>query len=143
MSLINPDAIHVAEFPEHPEILPAHQLAVNFDPEELFIGQRSESKEECVFAIKWYKLYLFKIRKCRRYANLLGLKHANQHARFQYRVSYQKVWIAKQMTMEQFYRDFDASYNELQGWIAAIREYISGTIIELQTRPYYCPDDQL
>ncbi|PPD87883.1 hypothetical protein GOBAR_DD15176 [Gossypium barbadense] len=52
MSLIDPDATHVSEFPEYPKILPAHWLAINFDPEELFVGQRFESKEECVFAIK-------------------------------------------------------------------------------------------
>ncbi|PPE00871.1 hypothetical protein GOBAR_DD02099 [Gossypium barbadense] len=42
-------------------------------------------------------------------------------ARFQYRVSYRKAWIAKQMAMEQLYGDYDSSYNELQGWIAAMR----------------------
>ncbi|KAK5775045.1 hypothetical protein PVK06_042912 [Gossypium arboreum] len=68
---------------------------------------------------------------------------AEIQARFQYRVSYRKAWIAKQMAMEQLYGDFDASYNELQGWIAAMREYVPGTVIELQTRPYYGPDDQL
>ncbi|XP_052876310.1 uncharacterized protein LOC108462316 [Gossypium arboreum] len=47
------------------------------------------------------------------------------------------------MAMEQLYGDFDASYNELQGWITAIREYVPGTAIELQTRPYYGPDEQL
>ncbi|KAH1098491.1 hypothetical protein J1N35_015412 [Gossypium stocksii] len=31
MSLIDPDAARVAEFPEYPEILPTHRLAVNFD----------------------------------------------------------------------------------------------------------------
>ncbi|KAK5836494.1 hypothetical protein PVK06_012286 [Gossypium arboreum] len=36
ISLIDPDAAHVAEFLEYPEILPAHRLAVNFDPKELF-----------------------------------------------------------------------------------------------------------
>ncbi|PPD78788.1 hypothetical protein GOBAR_DD24289 [Gossypium barbadense] len=44
MSLIDPDEAHVAEFPEYPEILPAHRLAVNFDHDELFVGQRFESK---------------------------------------------------------------------------------------------------
>ncbi|PPE01344.1 hypothetical protein GOBAR_DD01588 [Gossypium barbadense] len=43
-------------------------------------------------------------------------------AKFQYRVSYQKVLIAKQMTIEQLYGDFDASYNKLQGWIVVMRE---------------------
>ncbi|PPS05008.1 hypothetical protein GOBAR_AA15659 [Gossypium barbadense] len=49
---------------------------------------------------------------------------AEMQARFQYRVSYRKAWIAKQMAMEQLYGDFDASYNELQGWIAATRENV-------------------
>ncbi|XP_016675221.1 uncharacterized protein [Gossypium hirsutum] len=46
------------------------------------------------------------------------------------------------MAMEQLYGNFDASYNELQGWIAAMRENVPGTVIELQTRPYYGPDEQ-
>ncbi|KAK5770866.1 hypothetical protein PVK06_047023 [Gossypium arboreum] len=64
-------------------------------------------------------------------------------ARFQYRVLYRKAWIAKQMVIEQLYGNFEASYNELQGWIAAIREYVPRTVIELQARPYYGLDDQL
>ncbi|XP_052488020.1 uncharacterized protein LOC128041751 [Gossypium raimondii] len=47
------------------------------------------------------------------------------------------------MAMEQLYGDFDASYNELQGWIAAMREHVPGTVIELQTRSYDGPNDQL
>ncbi|PPD83959.1 hypothetical protein GOBAR_DD19112 [Gossypium barbadense] len=42
MSLINPDATHVAKFPEYPEIVPTHRMAVNSDNEELFVGQRFE-----------------------------------------------------------------------------------------------------
>ncbi|KAH1048372.1 hypothetical protein J1N35_039156 [Gossypium stocksii] len=36
------------------------------------------------------------------------------------------------MAMEQLYGDFDVSYNELQGWIAAMREYVPGTVIEFR-----------
>ncbi|PPD76105.1 hypothetical protein GOBAR_DD26970 [Gossypium barbadense] len=68
---------------------------------------------------------------------------AEIQARFQYRVSYRKAWVAKQMAMEQLYGDYDSSYNELQGWIAAMREYVPGTVIELQTSPSYGPDEQL
>ncbi|PPD74950.1 hypothetical protein GOBAR_DD28125 [Gossypium barbadense] len=39
MSLTNPDAAYVAEFPEYPEIVHPHRLTVNSDYEELFIGQ--------------------------------------------------------------------------------------------------------
>ncbi|KAH1120509.1 hypothetical protein J1N35_003669 [Gossypium stocksii] len=38
MSRIDPDAAHAAKFPEYPEIVPAHQMAVYADPEELFVG---------------------------------------------------------------------------------------------------------
>ncbi|KAK5794608.1 hypothetical protein PVK06_035847 [Gossypium arboreum] len=56
MSRIDPDAAHAAEFPEYPKILPTHQMAIYSDPEELFVGQRFESKEECVFSIKRYSM---------------------------------------------------------------------------------------
>ncbi|PPD81325.1 hypothetical protein GOBAR_DD21727 [Gossypium barbadense] len=38
MSRIDPDAAHTIEFPDYPEILPTHRLAVDSDPEELFVG---------------------------------------------------------------------------------------------------------
>ncbi|KAH1113699.1 hypothetical protein J1N35_007077 [Gossypium stocksii] len=38
MSRIDPDAAHATEFPEYPEILPAHQMVVYSNPEELFVG---------------------------------------------------------------------------------------------------------
>ncbi|KAH1065743.1 hypothetical protein J1N35_030730 [Gossypium stocksii] len=109
MFRIDPDAAHAAEFPEYSEILPVHQMAVYSDPEELFVGQKFETKEECVFAIKRYSM---------------NISVDYKVARFQYRVSYRNVWIAKQMAMEQLYGNFDVSYNELQGWIAAMRENV-------------------
>ncbi|PPD70247.1 hypothetical protein GOBAR_DD32866 [Gossypium barbadense] len=45
MSLIDPDAAYVAEFPEYPKIVHRHGLAVTPDDEELFIGQRFSCKE--------------------------------------------------------------------------------------------------
>ncbi|KAL1183389.1 hypothetical protein V6Z11_A02G180200 [Gossypium hirsutum] len=56
MSQIDPDAVHTTEFPKYPEILPVHQMAIYSDPEELLVGQRFKSKEECVFAIKRYNM---------------------------------------------------------------------------------------
>ncbi|PPS16090.1 hypothetical protein GOBAR_AA04468 [Gossypium barbadense] len=52
----HPDAAHVAEFSEYLEILPAHRLALDFDLEEVLIGQRFESKEDCIFTIKSYSM---------------------------------------------------------------------------------------
>ncbi|PPR83076.1 hypothetical protein GOBAR_AA37636 [Gossypium barbadense] len=56
LSRIDPDAAHAVEFLEYPEILSAYWMAVYSDPEELFVGQRFKSKEECVFAIKLYSM---------------------------------------------------------------------------------------
>ncbi|KAL1173795.1 hypothetical protein V6Z11_A05G436700 [Gossypium hirsutum] len=47
MSRIDPDAVHVAEFPEYPEIQSAHRMTVYSNLEELFVRQRFENKEEC------------------------------------------------------------------------------------------------
>ncbi|KAL1078783.1 hypothetical protein V6Z11_D10G180600 [Gossypium hirsutum] len=38
MSLIDPDAAYVVEFPKYPEIVHSHGLAVTSDDDELFIG---------------------------------------------------------------------------------------------------------
>ncbi|PPD84440.1 hypothetical protein GOBAR_DD18619 [Gossypium barbadense] len=48
---------------------------------------------------------------------------AEMQARFQYRVSYRKVWIAKQMAIEQLFGDYDSSYNEIQRWIVVMWDY--------------------
>ncbi|PPD97295.1 hypothetical protein GOBAR_DD05686 [Gossypium barbadense] len=195
MSRIDPDAARVAEFSEYPEIQPAHRMAIYSDPEELFVGQRFESKEECIFAIKRYsmnilvdykivvskptlyigecwrsaegcnwrirfafiqKSQMWEIRKFVGPHTCTSTRMIEDHrkidaktictcimpmvkdmptievsvliskiqARFQYQVSYRKACIAKQMAIEQLYGDFDASYNELQGWIAAMKEHI-------------------
>ncbi|PPS07539.1 hypothetical protein GOBAR_AA13101 [Gossypium barbadense] len=56
MLLIDPNATHVTEFSEYLKILPTHRPALDSDPEELFMGQRFESKEECIFSIKRYSM---------------------------------------------------------------------------------------
>ncbi|KAK5793514.1 hypothetical protein PVK06_034663 [Gossypium arboreum] len=56
MLLIHPDATHVAEFSEYLKMLPAHQLAIDSDLEELFVSQRFKSNKECIFAIKRYSM---------------------------------------------------------------------------------------
>ncbi|KAH1047930.1 hypothetical protein J1N35_038714 [Gossypium stocksii] len=46
MSRIDSDAAYAAEFSEYPEIVLAHRMVVYSDPEELFVGQRFESKKD-------------------------------------------------------------------------------------------------
>lgn len=50
MSIVDPDATHAFEFPEYLDMLKDPEL------EELFVGQRFSSKDECVDAIKQYSL---------------------------------------------------------------------------------------
>ncbi|PPD88431.1 hypothetical protein GOBAR_DD14641 [Gossypium barbadense] len=57
-------------------------------------------------------------------------------ARFKYKVSCRKAWWAKQMVMQQLYGDFDVSYNELQWWVVAMREYVSRMVTDLAF-PHY------
>ncbi|KAH1046368.1 hypothetical protein J1N35_037152 [Gossypium stocksii] len=168
MSLIDLDVTHAAEFPKYPYILPAHWLAIDSKPKELFVGQRFKSREKYVFIIKRYNMNMsvdnkvtvpkstLYIRECWRLAegynwwvraafiqklqmwkiqkfvgpytcsstrmiedhqkldsktictcitpmvkDMLTIKVlvliAEMQARFQYRVSYQKAWIAKQI----------------------------------------------
>ena len=60
---------------------------------------------------------------------------ADIQARFQYRVSYRKVWWAKQIAIQQLYGDW--------GWISAMVKYIPGTVVDLQTLPYRGPNGEL
>ncbi|PPS19688.1 hypothetical protein GOBAR_AA00865 [Gossypium barbadense] len=55
MLLVDPYAVYAAEFPNYHDILPPHWLAIGSKPEELFVGQKFETKEEYVFSIKWYR----------------------------------------------------------------------------------------
>ncbi|KAK5842651.1 hypothetical protein PVK06_005031 [Gossypium arboreum] len=53
ISLIDSNAAHAAEFSEYPDLLAAHWLVVNSDPEELFVGQKFESKEKSTEGCNW------------------------------------------------------------------------------------------
>ncbi|KAK5842946.1 hypothetical protein PVK06_005369 [Gossypium arboreum] len=68
---------------------------------------------------------------------------ADMQARFKYKVSYRKAWWAKKMAMRELYGDWDVSYNELQGWIAGMQEYVLGTVTDLQTLPYKDSDGKI
>ncbi|XP_015950062.1 uncharacterized protein LOC107474928 [Arachis duranensis] len=54
-----------------------------------------------------------------------------------YKVSYKKVRLAKQKSIAKIYRDCDDSYNQLQRYFNALQTFVPGTIVDLQTRPYY------
>ncbi|XP_057723475.1 uncharacterized protein LOC130939381 [Arachis stenosperma] len=54
-----------------------------------------------------------------------------------YKVSYKKVWHAKQKAIARIYSDWDESYDQLRRYLNALQAFIPGTIVDLETRPYY------
>ncbi|XP_016163130.1 uncharacterized protein LOC107605680 [Arachis ipaensis] len=54
-----------------------------------------------------------------------------------YKVSYKKVWHAKQKAIVKIYGDWDESYDQLRRYFNALQAFIPGTIVDLQTRPNY------
>ncbi|PPD74091.1 hypothetical protein GOBAR_DD28982 [Gossypium barbadense] len=52
MPIVDPDATHASEFPEYPDIIPTHLMLADPESEELFMGKRFTSKDECINAIK-------------------------------------------------------------------------------------------
>ncbi|XP_015973725.1 uncharacterized protein LOC107496914 [Arachis duranensis] len=54
-----------------------------------------------------------------------------------YKVSYKKVWHAKQKAIARIYGDWDESYDQLRRYLNALQAFVPGTIVDLETRPYY------
>ncbi|XP_016200232.1 uncharacterized protein LOC107641249 [Arachis ipaensis] len=54
-----------------------------------------------------------------------------------YKVSYKKVWHAKQKAIARIYGDWDESYDQLRRYFNALQAFVPGTIVDLQTVPYY------
>ncbi|PPD71575.1 hypothetical protein GOBAR_DD31526 [Gossypium barbadense] len=56
MSNIDLDAVQTFEFLKYPNIVPAHRLTVEFGHEEVFVGQKFSTKEECS-SVPWRSVY--------------------------------------------------------------------------------------
>ncbi|KAH1130165.1 hypothetical protein J1N35_001543 [Gossypium stocksii] len=103
---VDPDTAHALEFLEYEDILPTYWLMPSLETKDLFVGQRFQKPYTCMFARMTQdhlKLDVKTIRNC----IMLMVKDmstivvsviiADMQARFQYRVSYNKSWWAKQM----------------------------------------------
>ena len=58
-------------------------------------------------------------------------------AKYGFKTSYRKVWLAKQKAIGKIYGDWEESYNELPKWLRGLQAFNPGTIIQLVTQPYY------
>ncbi|XP_025617091.1 uncharacterized protein [Arachis hypogaea] len=56
-------------------------------------------------------------------------------AHFGFRLTYRRVWLAKQKAVAHIYGDWDESYNELPRWVLGVQLTMPGTVAVLRTSP--------
>ncbi|KAK8562752.1 hypothetical protein V6N12_010822 [Hibiscus sabdariffa] len=59
---------------------------------------------------------------------------------YHYESQYKKTWRAKDKALKKLHGDWDASYNELPGWINIMQKYNPSTIADLEMLSYYKND---
>ncbi|XP_058784552.1 uncharacterized protein LOC131659363 [Vicia villosa] len=59
---------------------------------------------------------------------------------FKFTPSYKKTWIARNKAIEQVYGNWENSYNELPHYLLALKKFVPGTVVEMQTLPVYTDD---
>ena len=62
---------------------------------------------------------------------------AEVQSRFRYTISFWKAWMAKQKTIEKVYGSWEASYEALLQWCAAMCDAIWGSVIQLDAVEAY------
>lgn len=60
--------------------------------------------------------------------------------RYNYTLSYKKVWIARTKVVERVYGNWEDSYKELPKYIVALKSYALRTVTILETLPTYTTD---
>ncbi|XP_057744735.1 uncharacterized protein LOC130962550 [Arachis stenosperma] len=66
---------------------------------------------------------------------------AEVQSKFNYTVSYRKVWLAKQKAVEKIFGGWEASYEALPIWFEAMCHKKPSTIVHFDTMPAYQGDD--
>ncbi|QHO13888.1 uncharacterized protein DS421_15g519390 [Arachis hypogaea] len=66
---------------------------------------------------------------------------ADVQAKFNYTVSYQKAWLAKQKAVEKIFGGWEASYEALPIWFEAMCHKEPSAIVHFETMPAYQGDD--
>ncbi|XP_016206115.1 uncharacterized protein LOC107646446 [Arachis ipaensis] len=56
-------------------------------------------------------------------------------AHFGFRLTYRRVWLAKQKAVAHIYGDWDESYNKLPRWVLGVQLTMPGTVAVLRTSP--------
>ncbi|KAK2362455.1 hypothetical protein QL285_087518 [Trifolium repens] len=101
-------SVDLAYVDQYAEIGHIPTLPVDGDME---IGKQFHSKKDCTIAIRQYHI----------------------RERFNYTTTYKKAWIAKNKAIEQIYRNWEKSYQELPRWLIVLQTFLPNTVIQLET----------
>ncbi|XP_015970751.1 uncharacterized protein LOC107494208 [Arachis duranensis] len=58
-------------------------------------------------------------------------------ASYHFKLSYRKVWMAKQKAVAQIFGDWEESYNKVSKLLQALQSCVFGTICDLRVKPFY------
>nr|XP_025627927.1 uncharacterized protein LOC112721064 [Arachis hypogaea] len=62
---------------------------------------------------------------------------AEVQSRFNYTISYQKAWLAKQKSIAKVFGGWEDSYQALLWWLSVMTQKMPGSIVQIETRPLY------
>nr|XP_029152424.1 uncharacterized protein LOC114926119 [Arachis hypogaea] len=62
---------------------------------------------------------------------------AKVQSRFNYTISYQKAWLAKQKSIAKVFNGWEDSYQVLPWWLSVMTQKMPGSIVQIETRPLY------
>ncbi|XP_052117385.1 uncharacterized protein LOC127747476 [Arachis duranensis] len=62
---------------------------------------------------------------------------AEVQSRFNYTISYQKAWLAKQKSVAKVFGGWEDSYKALPWWLSVMVQKMSGSVVQIEIRPLY------
>ncbi|XP_015948901.1 uncharacterized protein LOC107473828 [Arachis duranensis] len=107
---------------------------------ELEVGLKFLTKDAAMLAVKNYNIRRsaeFKVVesdhtryvcRCKLFGDQCSWMGSVESA-YGYKVSYKKVWLAKQKAIARIYGDWDDSYNQLQRYFNALQTFVPGTLL--------------
>ncbi|XP_025607802.1 uncharacterized protein [Arachis hypogaea] len=62
---------------------------------------------------------------------------AKVQSRFNYTISYQKAWLAKQKSIAKVFSDWEESFQAFLWWLSVMVQKMSGSVVQIEIRPLY------
>ncbi|XP_058742223.1 uncharacterized protein LOC131614679 [Vicia villosa] len=125
---------------------------------DIAVGNQFKTKADCVRAIsKYHMKQCIDFKDHRQLSSQIMCQHlmplvdkdpstkvsvciSEIVSEFKFTPSYKKTWIARNKAIEQVYGNWENSYNELPHYLLALKKFVPGTVVEMQTLPVYTDD---